>query len=1214
MTKPPTCQDRFKKLSSSLFDQNSYLNIDTLLDCASSIAYELDQTSSTNSKCLSTVLDRLKSSTKFIQSSRVNISDFSVLKILGSGAFGEVSLVKHKETGNIYALKSMNKYEMVKRDEALCLWEEREIMALSNTEWLVRMYHAFQDALNIYMVMEFVQGGDMVHFMGNYEIDENVAKFYIAELSLALDFLHDLGFIHRDVKPDNMLLDRSGHLKLCDFGTCIRMNKSGKVSCAIAVGTPDYIAPEVLNSQNNKTEYGKEVDWWSVGIFLYEFLIGDTPFYAESYIGTYMKILNYKTSLVFPDDIEVSDIAKDLIRRFLTEPIDRLGSNGICSVKAHHFFDGVSWSWDNIRNCIPPVVPEISGDIDTSCFDSNPESNKPAEQSQLAKPPQGGGFHYPFIGFSFTPDLATSVVEPTVCKQEPTDASALNFKKQIDEKQSLCDKMTELLENKTLMLIEANEKVNEYTKTLDSIKEENQKHIARIKDLESQLSANAQNIKKMEVQIKFVKMSESETKKRYDELSDQIRPMKESLETFKGLASNLESSVSDLNQELVRSKASYDEAVSDLQKMSQSYQTLKQEVDSLKFCLGCETIEQSKTVAENIMASNRELSAKLKQSEIEIKEYEEKHKNNSALEDDRMELSTKNRKLTLDVATLQMLADHLRSQISELNHKNSDQLNSLTESQQECKDLNKKLSDANSKLAASIQMESRLSNEKKQMIARENELQSRLDKYLESLRAFEKRITSYDEQLSYAEIKLNLQTKKIEDLENDMLRREEIIVTLNGEIINLKKQHEEQQQELNCKNSEIIDLKQQSDKYQAQIAMLSLDVSETSSKQINIGVESGSPSEISDEMSILKIQLANQKKQADEDKKKYEKIIENERLLKDESIRKLNEIMNMACFKNKNATIAAPKAKAQPVKVDRKLEQMNKQLQMDYNKISDEYADMRKKYDDKISELNATIVDLQTMIDLMKRERSDEDKLRSQELEWAKLSNKSSERGSLSKADQVVVIKQTVLFYPNKTGKSGRKILWDPVMVILTNRELTIYKDMDETQKPMLVIKIAMMYYVRAIHQNDLIRGLPGDIPKIFQVIYNDETEAIKQNANELSSEKCTTINNHCLINIQYHMPATCDICGKGLWGFIKSSYAIECKNCHFKCHRDHANDQKSFPPCRDYENRRMAKEILLKAPNTSDQKYWIETLLRLMKEVASAAGLTPMKHSTSKR
>lgn len=333
---------------------------------------------------------------------RMKAADFDLIKVIGRGAFGEVQLVRHKSTHNVYAMKLLSKVEMIKRSDSTFFWEERHIMAHANSEWILKLHFAFQDHKYLYMVMDYMPGGDLVSLMSNYDIPEKWAKFYTMEIVLALDVIHGMGFVHRDVKPDNMLIDKYGHLKLADFGTCMRMGPDGLVRASNAVGTPDYISPEVLQSQNGEGVYGRECDWWAVGIFLYEMLIGDPPFYADSLVGTYGKIMDHRNSLQFPEDLEISKEAKSLIRGLLTDRTKRLGKNSVDEIKQHPFFINEQWSFDNLRGSVPPVVPELSSDDDTRNFDDIEKSD--ALDESFPVPKAFVGNHLPFVGFTYNGD------------------------------------------------------------------------------------------------------------------------------------------------------------------------------------------------------------------------------------------------------------------------------------------------------------------------------------------------------------------------------------------------------------------------------------------------------------------------------------------------------------------------------------------------------------------------------------------------------------------------------------------------------------------------------------------------------------------------------------------------------------------------------------------------------------------------------------------
>uniref|UniRef100_A0A6I8RWC8 Rho-associated protein kinase 2 n=1 Tax=Xenopus tropicalis TaxID=8364 RepID=A0A6I8RWC8_XENTR len=368
-------------------------------DGLNSIVLDLDFPALRKNKNIDNFLNRYEKIVREVRKLQMKAEDYDVVKVIGRGAFGEVQLVRHKGSQKVYAMKLLSKFEMIKRSDSAFFWEERDIMAFANSPWVVQLFCAFQDEKHLYMVMEYMPGGDLVNLMSNYDVPEKWAKFYTAEVVLALNAIHSMGLIHRDVKPDNMLLDKYGHLKLADFGTCMKMDQTGMVRCDTAVGTPDYISPEVLKSQGGDGYYGRECDWWSVGVFLFEMLVGDTPFYADSLVGTYSKIMDHKNSLNFPEDVEISVHAKNLICAFLTDREVRLGRNGIEDIKQHPFFKNDQWNWDNIRETVAPVVPELASDIDTSNFDDIEDDKGDAET--FPNPKAFAGNQLPFIGFTY---------------------------------------------------------------------------------------------------------------------------------------------------------------------------------------------------------------------------------------------------------------------------------------------------------------------------------------------------------------------------------------------------------------------------------------------------------------------------------------------------------------------------------------------------------------------------------------------------------------------------------------------------------------------------------------------------------------------------------------------------------------------------------------------------------------------------------------------
>ncbi|XP_022780494.1 citron Rho-interacting kinase-like [Stylophora pistillata] len=338
--------------------------------------------------------------------------DFEVLNIIGRGHFGQVQVVKDKQGGDVFAMKTLKKSQTLAQESVAFYDEEREIMALCNNPWITSLQYAFQDINNLYLVMEYHPGGDLLSLLSKHDdvLEEDVARFYLAEMVMAIHSLHVLGYVHRDIKPDNVLIDRTGHIKLADFGSSARLSADKKVHSKMPVGTPEYIAPEVLTSMDGSgVPYGVECDWWSLGVVAFEMLCGQTPFEADSVVITYSKIMNYKTSLQFSKDAQVSKNTRDLILKLCTDCKSRMAYEGLL---CHQFFSGIEWN--SLQETVPPYVPNLDGAADTSHFDEfepeSPDVIAHLEKYNLTNDSKGfTGKDLPFVGFTFSRNLANSV-------------------------------------------------------------------------------------------------------------------------------------------------------------------------------------------------------------------------------------------------------------------------------------------------------------------------------------------------------------------------------------------------------------------------------------------------------------------------------------------------------------------------------------------------------------------------------------------------------------------------------------------------------------------------------------------------------------------------------------------------------------------------------------------------------------------------------------
>ncbi|KAF3008435.1 camp-dependent protein kinase catalytic subunit [Curvularia kusanoi] len=301
---------------------------------------------------------------------KYSLTDFTIQRTLGTGSFGRVHLVQSKHNQRFYAVKVLKKAQVVKMKQVEHTNDERRMLQQVKHPFLITLWGTFQDSKNLYMVMDFVEGGELFSLLRKSQRFPNpVAKFYAAEVTLALDYLHSHNIIYRDLKPENLLLDRHGHLKITDFGFAKEVPDITWTLC----GTPDYLAPEVVASKG----YNKSVDWWSLGILIFEMLCGFTPFWDG---GSPMKIYEniLKSRVKYPPYIHPD--AHDLLQKLITPDLTkRLGNlhGGSKDVMNHPWFAEVTWDRLQKKDIDAPYVPPVRAGVgDASQFDKYPEETE----------------------------------------------------------------------------------------------------------------------------------------------------------------------------------------------------------------------------------------------------------------------------------------------------------------------------------------------------------------------------------------------------------------------------------------------------------------------------------------------------------------------------------------------------------------------------------------------------------------------------------------------------------------------------------------------------------------------------------------------------------------------------------------------------------------------------------------------------------------------
>uniref|UniRef100_A0AAR2LM38 non-specific serine/threonine protein kinase n=1 Tax=Pygocentrus nattereri TaxID=42514 RepID=A0AAR2LM38_PYGNA len=1205
-----------------------FIPLFSLQDGLDALVYDLDFPALRKNKSIDNFLNRYKDTISKIRDLRMKAEDYEVVKVIGRGAFGEVQLVRHKATSKVYAMKLLSKFEMIKRSDSAFFWEERDIMAFANSSWVVQLFYAFQDDRYLYMVMEYMPGGDLVNLMSNYDVPEKWARFYTAEVVLALDGIHSMGFIHRDVKPDNMLLDKTGHLKLADFGTCMKMNKDGMVRCDTAVGTPDYISPEVLKSQGGDGYYGRECDWWSVGVFLYEMLVGDTPFYADSLVGTYSKIMNHKNALTFPEDSDISKDAKNLICAFLTDREVRLGRNGVDEIKRHPFFKNDQWTWDNIRDTAAPVVPELSSDIDTSNFDDIEEDR--GEEETFPIPKAFVGNQLPFVGFTYYSSNQIHQLEEQLhgemqLKDEMEQKcrySSLHLHTQLfshHNARKSAEASLSLLEKDKLML---QHRATEYQRKADQEAEKRRNLENEVSSLKEQL----ENLRK-------ISQSTQASSDKIAQLQHQLEEANDLLRAESDTAARLRKSQTEMGKAMSQLEGLNGELQEKVRAADSARQQLERELLQLQNTLdterrtcsqGSEEIRQLQARITGLQEDNKNLKQSLSKVEAERKQAQER---SNSLEKEKNSLEID---LNYKLKILQQRLDH---EIAE--HRASRaQLTDKYESIEEAKSaamhaVEQKVSEesvlrlrAESRVVEVEKQCSMLEFDLKQSVQKMEQLMKQKERLEDEVKALRVQLEQECGKRSAAQTELKNWTIEAERLRgSEKQLKQEINTALEN-----KRSLEFQLAQLTnwcltclCLNRLVQETQKKMHEMHGErdslMAQLDLTVTKAESEQLARALQEEQYFELSQESKKSatrhKQELAERDStiaRLEDSNKTLTKDVENLTREKAEldtnsltflspvllqAVNKLAEIMNRKDMKldrkNRGSTTDL-----------RKKEKENRKLQLELNQEKEKFNHMAIKYQKELGEMQAQLVEESTYRNELQMQldskESDIEQLR-EKLNDLQLRMDNSSVTSLQPDETDSNIAESRLegwlSIPNRANI--KRYGWKKQYVVVSSKKILFYNDEQDKEQsnPSMVLDIDKLFHVRPVTQGDVYRAETDEIPRIFQILYANEGECRKEADLEAVPQgdktNCLPHKGHEFIPTLYHFPSNCEACAKPLWHVFKPPPALECRRCHVKCHKDHLDRKEDvIAPCKVNYDVTSARDMLLLALSQEEQKKWI--------------------------
>uniref|UniRef100_A0A671LLR9 non-specific serine/threonine protein kinase n=1 Tax=Sinocyclocheilus anshuiensis TaxID=1608454 RepID=A0A671LLR9_9TELE len=1089
-------------------------------------------------------------------------------------------------------------------------------MAFADSPWVVQLCCAFQDDRSLYMVMEYMPGGDLVNLTSTYDVPEKWAKFYTAEVVLALDAIHSMGFIHRDIKPDNMLLDRYGHLKLADFGTCMKMDGTGMVHCDTAVGTPDYISPEVLKSQGGDGYYGRECDWWSVGVFIYEMLVGDTPFYADSLVGTYSKIMDHKNSLNFPDDIEISQEAKNIICAFLTDREVRLGRNGVEEIKRHPFFKNDQWTFSTIRETAAPVVPELSSDIDTSNFDEIEEDK--GEVETFPTPKAFVGNQLPFLQkklHSLEEQLNNEMQTKDELEQKyRSNCSRLEkITKELDEeitsRKGLETTLRQLEREKALLQhknveshrraeSEADRKrcleneVNSLRDQLDEMKKKNQNsHISNEKNIHLQKQLDEANalLRAESDAAARLRKAQTESSKQLQQLEAHVRELQDKCCMLENSKLTLERDNISLQAALDAEKREHTQGSETIYDLQARISGLEEEVKQVRQALSKAEMEKRQlqeklTDLEKEKSNNQiDMTYKLKILQQGLEQEEAAHKATKARLADKNKIS-------------ESIEGAKSEAVKELEQKLQEERSSKLRVENRVLELEKKSSMLDCDYKQSLQKLEELRRHKERLTEEVKNLSLKIEQEIQKRTLTQNDLKVQNQQLSTLrtsekqlkqEINHLLEIKRSLEKQNMELRKYATHTLYKTQVRELKEECEEKNKLYKDMQQSLQELQEERDSLAAQ---LEITLTKADSEQLARSIAEEQYSDLEKEKIMKELEIKEMMARHRQELAEKDTTITS-------AVNKLAEIMN------RKEVRGGGSRRGNDTDVRRK-EKENRKLQLELRSEREKLNSSIIKYQREINDMQAQLADeSQVRIELqmaLDSKDSDIEQLRSllNSLNVQSLDSASMSSGPEMDTDESLPETRLEGWLSLPVRNNTKRFGWERKYVVVSSKKILFYNSEQDKEhsNPYMVLDIDKLFHVRSVTQTDVYRADAKEIPRIFQILYANEGESKKEQELEpLPGDKSSYIchKGHEFIPTLYHFPTNCEACTKPLWNMFKPPPALECRRCHIKCHKDHMDKKEEvIAPCKVNYDVSTAKNLLLLALSQEEQQKWVSRTL----------------------